>query len=330
MEKIKIYVTERIAGILEKDAEGFEFFKSDGRTPNKNALLTNLIVNYYKNFARQQAELVEFLKKRISSSAALGERALSELCFDLCEKIGERTAAPDGEKFDRLVSVKPTKESEPIIDYIESYCLAGRTLSEYFRSMFASYAALPQDKRELIIFRRQYEGVTRAIREKKRIFITTKWGKQRIECAPYAVANSKEELHCYVLAAHNGCSPIRLSRIVSVTQLAEDAEFTQKQIETFEKMKTYGPQFIYTPYDCEVLVELTDRGVNKFRAMYVHRPIPVKVEGNLYYFDCAQSQVKQYFERFGADAKIIYPKRVRDDVYNFHKFAALRYENENS
>ena len=196
--------------------------------------------------------------------------------------------------------------------------------------MFASYAALPQDKRELIIFKRQDDGVTRAVREKKRVFITTKWGKkQRIECAPYAVANSKEELHCYVLAATGGwCSPIRLSRIVSVVQLAADANFTDRQIATFEKMKTYGPQFIYPPYDCEVLVELTDSGVNKFKKMYVHRPIPIKVENNSYYFDCAQSQVKLYFERFGADAKIIYPQRVRDEVYNFHRLAAKNYEND--
>ena len=63
MEKLKIYVTERISAILEKDAEGFEFFKKDGRTVNKKALLTNLIVNYYKNFTQQQNELLTFLKK---------------------------------------------------------------------------------------------------------------------------------------------------------------------------------------------------------------------------------------------------------------------------
>lgn len=159
MEKIKIYVTERIANILEKDAEGFEFFKKDGRTVNKNALLTNLIVNYHNGFTEQQTEMVNFFKSKISSSVTANEKKLNDLCFDLCEKLNERNAAPNGEKFDKLVSLKPTKESQPIIDYIESYCLMGRTISEYFRSMFASYAALPQDKRELIIFKQQYEAV---------------------------------------------------------------------------------------------------------------------------------------------------------------------------
>ena len=326
MEKIKIYVTERIANILEKDAEGFEFFKKDGRTVNKNALLTNLVINYHNDFSQKQAEFLTFLKNKISSSTQVNEHTLNELCFDLCEKINERNAAPNGEKFDKPISLKPTKESEPIIDYIERYCLAGRTVSEYFRSMFSSYAALPQDKRELIIFKQQYDAVLKAIKEKKRIFITTRWGySQKTECAPYAVANSKEEMHCYILVANKSCSPIRLSRIVSVTQLATDAGFTQKQIELFEKMKTYGPQFIYGANEEEVLVELTARGINKFKRIYVHRPIPVKVENNYYYFNCSHFQIVQYFIRLGADAKIIYPQRVRDQIYNFHRRTLARY-----
>lgn len=326
MEKLKIYVTERIAGILEKDAEGFEFFKKDGRTVNKNALLTSLIVNYYKNFTRQQTELLTFLKTKISSSVSVTEKNLNDLCFDLCEKLNERSAAPNGEKFDKLVSLKPTKESEPVLDYIERYCLMGRTLSEYFRSMFATYAALPQDKRELIVFKQQYDAVMAAIKEHKRVFITTRWGHdQKLECAPYEIVNSKEELHCYVLAATKSCNPIRLSRIVSVTPLAAQAEFTPKQIELFGKMKTYGPQFIYGANDGEVLVELTAKGIDKFKRIYVHRPVPVKVENNYYYFNCSRSQIVQYFVRLGGDAKIIYPQSVRDEVYNFHRRALDRY-----
>ncbi len=330
MEKLKIYVTERISAILEKDAEGFEFFKKDGRTVNKNALLTNLIVNYYKNFTRQQNELLTFLKNKISSSVSLAERSLNGLCFDLCEKLNERNAAPNGEKFDKLVSFKPTKESEPVIDYIEQYCLAGRTLSEYFRSMFASYAALPQDKRELIIFKPQYEAVMQAVKAKKCVFITTRRGTgQKIECAPYGVVNSKEELHCYVLTAAAGCKPIRLSRIVSVTPLSADAFFTQTQIEIFEKMKAYGPQFFYGANDVEVLVELTDKGVDKFKKFYVHRPVPVKIDNNLYYFNCSHAQIVHYFVRFGEDAKIIYPEFVRNKIYNFHRRAMSVYEKDN-
>lgn len=46
MDKIKIYLPEKIAEIIEKDTEAFEFFKRDGMSLNKNALLTALVLNY--------------------------------------------------------------------------------------------------------------------------------------------------------------------------------------------------------------------------------------------------------------------------------------------
>lgn len=325
MEKIKIYVSSRIADVLLKDAEGFEFFKKDGRTVNKNALLTRLTVNYHAKFAAEQDELFNFIKSRMPRLGVNGS-ALDELCFDLCEKLNERSAAPAGEKFDKPVSLKPTKESEPVIEYIERYSLCGRTLSEYFRSMFSSYAALPQDKREQIIFKPQYDAVLEAIKEKKRVFLTlgSEYGR-KMEVAPYALATSKEEMHCYVLTAQKACAPLRLSRIVSVTKLAADASFTPQQIEIFEKMQKYGPQFIYKNGESEVLVELTARGIDKFKRLYVHRPVPDRVENNKYYFNCSHSQIVQYFVRFGEDAEIVYPGRVRDEIYDYHRRALDRY-----
>ncbi len=330
-EKLKIYVTARIAEILLKDAEGFEFFKSDGRTVNKNALLTRLIVNYHLKFAREQEETIAFLKKKIAPVTRLAEDALDSLCCGICEKLNERVAASNGEKFDKLISLKPTKESEPLINYIEQYSLAGRTLSEYFRSMFAAYASLPQDKREEIIFKPQVDAILKAVKEKKQIFITTKNNRfRRMEISPYSIANSKEELHLYVLATQpRGCITVRLSRITSVVQLPAEAKFTQENIAALQKMIKYGPQFRCRDSEDEVLVKLTAAGIEKFKKIYVHRPVPVCVEGDFYRFDCSHTQIVQYFSRFGADAEIIYPENVRTEIYNFHRRAANAYDNKN-
>jgi hypothetical protein len=324
MEKLKIYVTSRIAEILLKDTEGFEFYKKGGMEFNKNAFLTKLIVNYHSQFAERERELLAFIQEKLQ-----GRGALDEFCFALCEKLNEQNAAPNGEKFDVLLSLKPTKESEPMLDYIEQYELGGRTLSEYFRSMFASYAALPQDKREQIIFKPQYDAILEAIKVKKKVFVTMSRGDKRVEISPYAVADSKEELHLYVLGATlKSAQPIRLSRIVSVRQLSSEAEFTPEQEFVFKKMLRYGPQFIYSPYEKEVMVQLTDVGMGKFKKIYVHRPVPFKVEGNRYYFECSHAQIMQYFIRFGEDAEIIYPKKLRDEICFFHRRAAAVYARE--
>ena len=116
MEKLKIYVTRYIADIIEKDAEAFEFFKRDGITLNKNALLSQLIVNYHNKFSAEQDALLGFLKERISN--AVGDNAkLDGVCFDICERINKRNAAPNDEKFDVLLHIKPTKQSEPVLEY---------------------------------------------------------------------------------------------------------------------------------------------------------------------------------------------------------------------
>ena len=289
LDKIKINVTAHTAAILQKDAEAFEFFKKDGRTLNKNALLTRLIVNYDETFRAKEHELFSYLKKKLAA-AHISKSELEQLCYTVAGHINKREAAPTGEKFSCTVSVKPTKESEPIIAYTEEYLLAGSTLG-------------------------------------KKVFVTTANNREkRLELSPYALSNSKEELHGYLIAAHNGaCIPLRISRILSVNELAEPVTFTDAQKKIFARMLAYGPQFVYGKAEEEILVQLTAQGMDKFKKLYVHRPVPSRVENNNYYFNCSYTQVIQYFQRFGKDAFVVYPQQVRDAVIRFHREAAERY-----
>jgi predicted DNA-binding transcriptional regulator YafY len=236
------------------------------------------------------------------------------------------------EKFDKLVSLKPTKESQSIVDFIEAYQLEGCSLSEYFRNMFASYARLPQERREAIIFKKQRETILTAIEKKQKIFLQVSHTKRTaIEIAPYALTAGKEEMHGYLLGVGNGsCLPLRLSRIASVTILEEKFQINEAQKALLDKMITYGPQFVCRHDEDEVVVQLTDKGVEQFKKMYVHRPIPSKVEGNTYYFNCAHTQIIQYFQRFGAQAYILSPARLRDNMLRFYRGAYYSYmDNKN-
>lgn len=321
-EKIKIYVTKRIADILEKDAESFEFFKADGKKTNKNALLTRLVVNFFDEYREKQEETFEYLKKTIGKETYLGEDRLKQLCYDISEKFNKITAAPDGEKFDQLVSLKPTKESQGIINYISEYMLEGCSLSEYFRNMFSAYTSLPQDRREAIIFKEQRQALLTAIKEKKRVFLTLAHKtEKKMEVAPYALCQSKEELHCYLLAGKEKDStfPFRLSRITSVTLLAKEATFSDLQVWLFEKMQTYGPQFVYRPTEGEARIYLTEKGKEKFKKIYVHRPIPTQMHDNVYVFHCSHQHLAQYFSRFGKEAYVLFPKHLRKNIENFYR-----------
>jgi hypothetical protein len=327
-DKIKIYVTARIAQILEKDAGAFEFFKKDGRTPNKNAMLTRLVVNYFDEFREKQNATYNYLEKTIGAKTRISDDALKILCYEISEELNKQNAAPDKEKFDKLVSLKPTKETQAIVDYIEEYELEGYSLSEYFRNMFASYAALPQDKREEILFKKQKETIEQAIKEGKKLFLSVDHTKKNaLEVSPYALTVTKDEIHVYLLAFDGkSCIPLRLSRITSAVLLPQAVSFEDIHVSVFEKMLRYGPQFLYRPYEEEIKVELTEKGIQRFKKFYVHRPDPTSIDGNIYTFHCAQSQVVAYFERFGSEAYILSPYRAQKEVKNFFRRGYYSYK----
>lgn len=329
-DKIKIYVTPRVGDILSNDADSFEFYKADGVTPNKNALLTKLIVNYSQEFNERQERLYDRINGELKK-LYIDEQTRDVLCNELANKVNKELSLDSTERFNRLISLKPTKETAPLIEYAEHYLLKGASLSEYYRNMFTAYASYTQDKREEIIFKDNYDLLSKAINEGKKVFITTRAKARFHEISPYAFARSKEEMHVYLLTEkRNRCRTIRLSRIESVVILKKVATFNEKTLETFKKMQKYGPQFYYLANEEEIVIRLTKAGVDKYRKIYVHRPIPKKIEGDLYYFDCSTNQVVEYFKRFGDEAYVVSPLSTREEIFNFHYRAVKAYRGKNN
>ena len=63
----------------------------------------------------------------------------------------------------------------------------------------------------------------------------------------------------------------------------------------------------------------------QFKAMYLHRPQPYKIEGDTYYFDCSKSQAFQYFSRLGSSAMVLEPVELVEDLHRFFSFAEQKY-----
>lgn len=91
-------------------------------------------------------------------------------------------------------------------------------------------------------------------------------------------------------------------------------------------MLAYGPQFRYGKNESEVRIQLSRKGMELFKKMYVHRPIPLRIENNDYFFECSYNQIIQYFARFGKEAYVVYPQSVRDSLRAFHADAVARYD----
>lgn len=327
LEKIKINVTAHTATIIDKDIESFEFYKTDGRSFNKNSFITKLIVNYHNTFKEKELAMFEQLKKTISSAVTASESTVNTLTYDIISQFYKSKISPNKEKLNHSISIKPTKETAPIIEYIEQYMLSGSTLSEYFRKMFYSYASLPQDEREKIIFKPQYTALKEAIKSKRSVYITFNNAESRnCEVMPYAITCAKEELHCYLIGSARLPMTFRLSRIATVTLLNTSKDFSPYELKVFAKMLTYGAQFNYFDDDFEpVKVELTERGEKLYKKILIHRPVATKVEGNIYHFECSHFQIVHYFVRFGKEALVLSPDSVINSIIRFHREAARRY-----
>lgn len=321
-EKIKIHLTPYVYEILLKDCEAFEFFKSSGEL-NKNAFLSKLILNYYLSYQEKENTLISIIEKELITET----KEYKDITLRLVNKLNKLQTSLNKEKYSSLISYKPTKETQMALSYIEKYLLNGSSLSEFFRNLFSSYSSLPQDQREKIIFKTQYETILKAIKEDKKIFFTTKQGRgSNHESSPYSITTSKEELHCYLLTKYNNkCKTYRLNRIEEVTIINEKRDLVEEDINSFNRIIQHGPQFVYEEDESTIIIKLTEKGKLLFRSHYIHRPIVDFIDGDYYYFSCAYSHIKTYFRRFGKEAYIVSPSILQKDFIKFYIQASESY-----
>ncbi len=326
-DKIKIYIPENVNSILSKDMERFEFYKKDGSL-NRNEFYNTLIVNYYEQYEENQSAIFTHVTDSIHERTALKDQDISDIAAAILQYVDVRTFQLDRQKFDVAVSMKPTRKSSDDIQYIQDCLLGNSTLSNYFRNMFASYSLLPQDKREMIIFKQNFELIKEAIEKDRKIYFTTAKSEKPHIVSPYSVANSKEELFNYLLCKYNDLPySFRVSRIKQIKVLNETRDLTEKIVEVLDRMAKFGPQFSYEikkPH-CPIKVKLTDKGLKQYRSMYLHRPEYFKNEGDIYYFDCSRSQAFQYFLRLGSNAIVLEPKDLVADLHRFYAVANRKY-----
>ena len=144
----------------------------------------------------------------------------------------------------------------------------------------------------------------------------------------YAIAEGKDELFNYVLA-YNGKSntTCRLASVKSVFLLTERAEIPESNAALFEKQIKYGAQYPFYNTDGKpIKVQLSEKGKALFRKIYLYRPEPVSIDGDIYTFECSANQLIYYFQRFGENAVILSPGKLGIFMRNYYRFALKKYK----
>lgn len=323
-EKIKVSLSKNIVSLLKKDCEDFKFTKPNG-SPNMNQFINTLVVNYYEEFSAGEEKLHDNIKKALFSVPEAYKKTAFE---EIIKVIIKRTDTPIYAKQSATLSFKPTKSSERAICYIETIILKSESISSFYRRMFTSYSQKTKNEREKIIFKDTYELLCKAVEKNVQACIALKTdGRIFEDVSIYSVSSAKDELFNYVLCySRKNNHTLRLASIKDVYLLPHKANIPATNAELFKRQIECGAQYpIYPSDDSPIKVELTEKGKELFKKIYLYRPTPVSIDGNIYTFNCSANQLLYYFERFGENALILSPKRIGIFMRNYYHYALKKY-----
>lgn len=321
MDKIKVNLSYYVYSTIYNDAENFGIIKNN-QEPNIN-LFCNMIIKslYQERFNKVEQTRNKFKNKLINY---LPQEELDDVLNDISKTIAETYNDFSNQYHDYFIMIRPKKEYEYIFDTIIENHLRNDTISNYFRSLFVEYTSYSQEDRELLIFKDLYLTLNKAI--KNHNIIKIKINNNYKIFKPYQVVNTKEKLYNFLIGLEttsnnkNRCLSLHLYKINQVLLTNDTFIFSNKEINALDQIILKGPQFSSSGF-CECKVELTEKGLKKWKTIFMHRPIPTKIENNFIYFYSSCDQLFNYFSRFGKDVKIIYPDFLKKKIYLFHKEA---------
>ena len=322
-EKIKISLPKDTLELLKKDCEDFKFTKENG-SPNMNAFVNTLIANFYESFSAKEESLQDDIRKALEP---IQERYRDKVFQDVLGIIAKRAARSDGKKDSATFSFKPTKVSDVALTYINNVILKHESTSSYYRRMFLAYSQKTKNEREKIIYSDNFALLQKAIKRDVKACICLKSGDVVSNASIHSVSPAKDELFNYVLV-YTGKSntTIRLASVKTVSLLSQKAEMPDANRALFDRQVACAAQYpMYNTDDELKKVQLTDKGKQLFNKIYLYRPTPVNIEGDIYTFDCSANQLKYYFQRFGDKALILSPKKLGIEMRNYYHFALKKY-----
>ena len=331
--KYKVMLSYYTYSTILNDIDAFRFYKNNGDT-NKNKFINKLITNYY--------EIVNLSIKKLEDnllSLLKDIKNKEELVNDIL-KIKERNDDSDSKKEYELTFISTKESNNALLDIEYSNYSYIFTMSGYLRKLFNDYAKLNQDERERIIFKSEIDLINTAIKNNKKIFfkVITKKDEEIIEekheVSPLGIFNSKDRQFAYLI--YYTSSTYNVINLYKLVDLRISRNFKDELSSSLNEkingdLDKNDPQFINSPI-IKCKIKLTKKGQKMFTKIFINRPKPLKIEDDIYYFECSINQLFQYFSRFGSDALILDNEKLSNRLFNFYYFGyknIKKYQKEN-
>ena len=318
-EKYKIYLSEDIRTRLINDAELFEFTRSDASV-NLNGFLKELIVNYFDQYRKDSEELLSGIIDDIASVRSIKSKDAAALADKIISTYIRGESSSTGGK--AVITLTVSGPSYNIIKTIENNLLQDKSLSGYMKDMFTSYLSIPRSRREEIIFKDVYADIRRAIAEHKRLSLSSTSNKFNFTVEPYIIAPSKEEQCNYLLCRDVKAKKSRTFRISRIRTPFVTSDTFKTDGKFYERLRAIAARSPHTAApDIHALIRLNEAGKRKYRLIVKNRPQVTKIDGDVYVFDWPEVQLDDYFRRFGKDAVVLKPGKLRSRLRNYYSQA---------
>lgn len=198
--------------------------------------------------------------------------------------------------------------------------------SKFLKAVFEKYAVLPYYERERVYFRKEFRLLQLYCEVSQKIEFDYRRadGNRHIRLLPYDIRLDEWSSYNYLIGIteNNKIINCRLSFIGNLQETSGEFPVLDRQaIEN--RIMTNGVQFLSgTPET--IIVRLTPKGQNMYSTMIYLRPHYTECdpETGIYQFFCTSTQASYYFFKFGQDAEMIQPVRLREQfLENYHKSA---------
>ncbi len=324
-DKISIYVQPYVKTQLEDDAIQFEVFsKKDGST-NMNKFITRLLLNYSDIY------MDEYLKKSKEIESILLEyfddlKSIHYSTSKIIQEILYPTAGKQKGIKKVSLSLKPTKETEPLIDRITRDSNIEDTISGYFSRMLTSYCSKSVFERERIIFGDTFSLIEMACEKNLTISFKSYWTEDKIfNVLPYKIVTNKDKIYNYLLCqdlTENTAKTFRINRLSNIILSTKKGSINSKIKNNLDLMILNGPEYSIND-NVVTKIKMTQSGIKAYSQIYFGRPKYYKVEKqndfSIYYFNCSEYQLFNYFRRFEKDSiQILQPISLQEKLINFH------------
>lgn len=323
-EKIKISLSKNTLELLKKDCADFKITKENGQ-PNMNAFINILIANFYETFSASEETLHEDIKTALSS---VPDYYKEKVFHDIVKVFAKRSDYREVKKDTTTFSFKPTKVAQKALLCVNHVLLQSESLSSFYRRLFVAYAQKTKNEREKIIHKENFELLQKAIKRGVQVCVQLQSGNILDHLSVYSISPAKDELFNYVLAYDgNHNVTVRLATIKTVSLRSAASTIPEENEGLFKRQIACAAQYPMYNTDNELIqVQLTEKGKKLFEKIYLYRPTPVSIDGDIYTFNCSANQLLYYFERFGESALILSPKKLGIFMRNYYYYALKKYK----